>query len=86
MRQLLCYMHHTKNGRDIQVWQPRERGWVEFRGSPYTCWRDDIPCQAQIFHDGLEGWHTSVLHSGDVLLLHEGHSDFDFAWNMYLNV
>lgn len=68
----------------IQAWIPKDHKWIEFRGRPYSGWCGDNQCDAERFHDSLEGWHTSVLHSGDILLIHEGHPDFKMAWDMFI--
>lgn len=83
MRQLCLYMIQNSEMTIIQAWIPKDHKWVEFRGTAYTEWRGNNGCDAERLHDLLEGNHASVLHSGDVLLLHEGHSDFERAWIAY---
>lgn len=67
----------------IQVWQPRVHNWVEFRGPPYSKWRPGERSDMQAVHDALEGWHATVLHQGEALLIHENHPDFERVWSMF---
>jgi hypothetical protein len=73
--ELCIYMPSCGEAGVIQVWQPGNRRWVEFRGPPYSQW-GDTPNDMQQVHDALEGWHATVLHQGEVLLIHDKHPDF----------
>ncbi len=85
MKICLCiYMIQEHNDCIIQCWIHGDRKWVEFRGYPYHKWTGLGFCEAEEFHDSLEGNHTSVLHSGDILHLHDGHKDFNRAYELYL--
>lgn len=83
MRQLCVYMIQKPDMCIIQAWIPKDRKWVEFRGWPYVRWAGCNFCMAETFRNALEGWHASVLHTGEILLLHEGHSDFEVAWKLF---
>ena len=82
LKQLCVYMPDCGQAGVIQIWQPGEGKWVEFRGPAYSMW-DDLPCPMKLVHDTLDGWHTTVLHQGSVLLLHEDHLDFARIWKLY---
>jgi hypothetical protein len=61
---------------------------MEFRGDAYWQWNlssypDHIRnhgkaiCWAQLLHDSLEGWHSCVLHAGDIVTILPRHPDYE---------
>jgi hypothetical protein len=81
-----CNQHFTT----FRVWRNRDLRFVEFRGDSMTAgwlnpedWGNMRPTDAQLLHDGLEGWHTCVMHAGDRVAVTDRHSDFEFIRNMF---
>lgn len=68
---------------EFLVWQGADPRPVSFQGDAYWQW-GDIParghggfCWTQALHDGLEGFHACILHSGnDRFCVHPQHSDY----------
>jgi hypothetical protein len=76
-RELFLYMPNGGADGVIRVWYPGDRRWIEFRGPPYSQWEPDGASPMQRIHDALEGRHATVLHQDEILLLHDGHPDFE---------
>lgn len=81
-----CNQHFTT----FKVWKNKDPRWVEFRSDGMNQWR--TPEQAncgevpgQKLHDGMLGWHTSVLHAGDSCAVLPHHEDFEFVRSMFEN-
>lgn len=49
----------------------RRRPWLRSHGTR-ICW-------AEWLHDGMEGWHTCVLYTGDTVAILPHHSDYPFV-------
>lgn len=68
----------------IRVWKNNDPRWVDFTGDAYWMWADTPSrangkgyCWAQALHDSLEGFHSTILHSGhDRFVVHKNHSDY----------
>jgi hypothetical protein len=84
-REILLYMPHGGEDGVIQVWYPGDPKWIEFRGPPYSQWDPDEASPMQQIHDALEGWHATVLHQDEILLLHDGHPDFERVLRLVKN-
>lgn len=67
------------------IWKGNDPRPVVLGGDAYWMW-GDTPyrghdnegfCWTQALHDGLEGWHSTIFHSGDDrFCVHPGHPDY----------
>ena len=54
---------------------------IEFRGDAYWQWlatpeRVAGYCWSQALHDALEGWHATIIHTGDEFVVLRKHPDY----------
>ena len=63
----------------IQLWWQGRHNWVEARGRPFSQWDESEDTAFSRLHDGMLGAHTSVLHTGDVLVVLPKHPDWEFV-------
>ena len=61
----------------FRVWVNKDRRCVEFRGPNYQSWTGDHSNWAERLHNSLEGWHSCVLHTDDVLTVLPTHPDHE---------
>ena len=40
-------------------------------------------CWSQLLHDSLEGWHSTVLHQGESVAIHDKHIDFPRVYRLW---
>lgn len=73
---ILLYMPNGGEDGVIQAWYVGRHQWVEFRGPKYSKWHAGSHSRMQEIHDAMEGWHTTVLHQNEVLMLHPKHPDY----------
>jgi len=77
-RPLLLMMPNGGEDGVILLWYATKNRpkWVECRGAPYSQWalREDTPMYH--LHSALEGWHATVLHQEEVLMLHDRHPEY----------
>lgn len=67
------------------IWKGNDPRPVILGGDAYWQWSEFGPyrdhgkgfCWTQALHDGLEGWHSTIFHSGDdKFCVHPGHPDY----------
>lgn len=81
-----------KTMTETVVWKGNDPRPVVFRGDAYWQWFSDSPyrdrgkgfCWTQALHDGLEGFHACILHSGnDKFCVHPQHPDYEHVARMW---
>lgn len=77
---------------ETRVWRGNDPRFVKFEGDAYWQWMGDSPyrnhrkgfCWTQALHDGLEGWHSTILHSSnDRFCVHPQHPDYEHVVRMW---
>ena len=58
---------------------------IEFRGPPYTQWTGDQGSDFERLHDALEGRHSTVLHTNDILDVLPTHPRYEVIKNAIEN-
>lgn len=81
-----------KTMTETVVWKGNDPRPVVFRGDAYWQWMNDDPyrdrgkgfCWTQALHDGLEGFHATILHCGnDKFCVHPQHPDYEHVARMW---
>lgn len=76
-RIILMHMPDGGEAGRIDLWFQGDKSHVEFRGKPYSQWEhENDGGWFQRVHDAMEGWHSCVLHTDDVLALLPRHEDY----------
>jgi hypothetical protein len=77
-------LHMPNGGVDgvINAWFQGDRSHVEFRGQPYHLWSSNENTPMARVHDAMEGMHSTVLHTDDVLALLPRHPDYEVVREM----
>lgn len=86
-RNILLRMPDGGQAGYIEAWFQGDDSHIEFRGLPYTMWHAPEPEPGNWFrriHDALEGWHSTVLHQQQTLMLHPRHPDYDAVYNLMM--
>jgi len=79
---ILLYMPNGGVDGVINAWFSGDKSHVEFRGNSYHLWASNEDTPFSRVHDAMEGMHSTVLHTDDVLALLPRHPDYEVVREM----